>query len=267
MKNLPTVNFWRSHGFTLVELLAVVAVLGLLMGLAVPVLGRARESGQKAAEVSAARALITAFHSYASDNGGQYLPGYQDPGQDVVLKNDRGSVITDTHARSRYAWRIAPYVGYDVPGVLLVNNATKAPAGDVMYDYKVSVYTTLGMNSTFVGGDYSSGARLRPNDRRTLSLLGNFCVQNIHQAVKPSSLIVFASACSQINGRAEAGRYSVDPLGLRSATKGHVDFRYGGKAVVACLGGNVEMISEEDARDMRRWANGAAEADNPNWAP
>lgn len=267
MSPLASNRVFQPHGFTLLEILAVVAVLGLMTGLALPVLGKARESGQKAAEVSAARALVTAFQTYASDNGGKYLPGYQDPGQDVTLRNDKGGVITDTHARSRYAWRIAPYVDYDVPGVLLVNNAGKAPAGDAMYDYKVSVYTTLGMNITFVGGDYSSGARLRPDDRRTQALLGNFCVQNMHQAVKPSSLIVFASARSEMNGRAEAGRYAVDPLFLRSASKGHVDFRYGGKAVVAYLGGNVEMITEEEALDMRRWANGAAEANNPSWSP
>ncbi len=267
MRTFTSIRVSQVHGFTLIEILAVVAVLGLLMGLALPVLGKARESGQKAAEVSAARALITAFQTYASDNGGYYLPGYQDPGRDVVLRNDKGGAISDTHARSRYAWRIAPYVDYDISGVLLVNNTSKAPAGDAMYDYKVSVYTTLGMNTTFVGGDYSSGARLRPDDRRTQAQLGNFCVQNIHQAIKPSSLIVFASAGSSMNGRPEAGRYAVDPLSLRSANKGHLDFRYGGKAVVACLGGNVEMISEEEALDMRRWANGAAEADNPNWAP
>lgn len=45
----------RKKAFTLVELLVVIAVTGLLVGLATPVLGRARLAGQQASETAAAK--------------------------------------------------------------------------------------------------------------------------------------------------------------------------------------------------------------------
>jgi hypothetical protein len=42
---------------------------------------------------------------------------------------------------------------------------------------------------------------------------------------------------------------------------------YGEKAVTAQLDGSVSLLGFEELRDMRRWANGAAIANNPNWTP
>jgi hypothetical protein len=46
----------------------------------------------------------------------------------------------------------------------------------------------------------------------------------------------------------------------------NVDFRYNGKAVVACLDGHVELLTREEMRDMRRWSNLHAQSDDPNFA-
>jgi len=37
-----------------------------------------------------------------------------------------------------------------------------------------------------------------------------------------------------------------------------VDFRHGGKAVVAKFDGSAELMTEEQIRDMRLWSNQAA---------
>src|SRR5439155_11108828 len=55
------------RGFTLVELLVVVAVLALLAGLLFPVLSQARHAARRSACVSNLRQLGAAFAMYAGD--------------------------------------------------------------------------------------------------------------------------------------------------------------------------------------------------------
>jgi prepilin-type N-terminal cleavage/methylation domain-containing protein len=57
-------------GFTLIELLVVLAIIALLVGLALPALGGARESGRMAACASNLRQASTACWQYALDNKG-----------------------------------------------------------------------------------------------------------------------------------------------------------------------------------------------------
>ncbi|HOW67160.1 MAG TPA: prepilin-type N-terminal cleavage/methylation domain-containing protein [Candidatus Paceibacterota bacterium] len=63
----------RSSGFTLVELLVVLVVVGLLIGLVLPSLNRARESGRSAFCKNNLRQLTVGIMVYANDND-DYLP-------------------------------------------------------------------------------------------------------------------------------------------------------------------------------------------------
>ena len=261
----------RKHlalsAFTLIELLVVIAVITVLASLAFPVLGKARESGYRGAEIAAARKLMAGFASYVADNGGSVLPGLKNPGAGEDLIDANGNKITDSGARERYAWRIAPYIGYDVDRTLLVNNAQAAPRHDPMFSYLVSALTSMGMNTTFVGGDFGASAVLKADDQRTMRRLGSFYVQNMSQASQPSKLIVFASALNSMGGEKSVGNYRVFPPRMRSGDGSRVDYRYGGKAVVACLDGHVELLGPDALQDMRRWSNLAAIADDPNHVP
>lgn len=248
------------HAFTLIELLVVIAVIAVLSAFALPVLGRMLDSGQQAAEVASARGLIAGFLSHAAENNNRLLPGFKAPEAGTVLKDAKdGADITNVEALQRYAWRLAPYVDYDL-STLLAGNAKYASPTDPMYHYLVSVYTPLGMNTSFVGGHFGAGGLVDAGNRRTPA---GTVVQNLQQAAKPSQLIVFASAFNTQQGR-KPGNFYVVPPRLRSGDGNNVDFRWNDKAIVACLDGHVELLNREQMMDMRRWSNRAAETDNPN---
>jgi len=57
----------RRAGFTLIELLVVIAVIALLVGILLPALGSARESGRRTACLSNTRQLSTTMTLYAND--------------------------------------------------------------------------------------------------------------------------------------------------------------------------------------------------------
>jgi len=60
-------------GFTLVELLVVMLILGLLAAIAIPSFFNQREKAKDADAKSGARTAQTAIETYATDNGGSYV--------------------------------------------------------------------------------------------------------------------------------------------------------------------------------------------------
>lgn len=67
---------WRRRGFTLVELLVVVAIIILLAAVAFPLLSKMRSAADSANCMSNVRQVGIAITMYAGDNGGQ-LPALQ----------------------------------------------------------------------------------------------------------------------------------------------------------------------------------------------
>lgn len=67
------------RGFTLLELLAVITVIGILAGLLLPALAAAKEAGRRAACLSNLRQMGIAIHSYAHDNEGRIPFGPKAP--------------------------------------------------------------------------------------------------------------------------------------------------------------------------------------------
>ena len=257
------------YGFTLVEMLVVITVITSLGSLSFVGIRNAREKARTVVEINAARNLIVAYLGHAAENNGKLLPGYQIDSQATNLE---GELLTDP-MNARYPWRLAKSVP-SIQGVMLFNG-TESVLKDENRDYLVSVHPNLGLNATLIGGHFGGGSPLPPTPR-LIEAYGKFYVSHLAEAEEPHKLIVFASARSAAD---RPGYFEIRPPNLTNkvwsarefsrngsaAAHGFVDFRWNGKAVVAMLGGNVEMHDEPALRDMRCWSNQAASANQPDF--
>jgi len=69
----------RNKGFTLVELLVVTAIIGLLIGLLLPAVGRGRDAAQAAKCGSNLRLIASAAYLYVADHDGRLPPLHAGP--------------------------------------------------------------------------------------------------------------------------------------------------------------------------------------------
>jgi prepilin-type N-terminal cleavage/methylation domain-containing protein len=63
----------HERGFSLIELLMVIAMIGVLSAIAAPTLLRARQSGNEASAISSLRAIVSAQYMYGSACGGGFF--------------------------------------------------------------------------------------------------------------------------------------------------------------------------------------------------
>ena len=255
--------------FTLVELMVVIAILGLLAGISVGAYQKAMGKASLGCETAAAKTLIQAYQSACLENEGRLLAA-KDPTATEV-KNAKGQSISMSEVRSRYPFRLAPYFNYQMDGTILVNRNESQiinlmGASGPMYDYGLSVFPALGINRYLVGGSVSANGTVQYEAE---------CIRSMGMADK--SVIVFASAGNPDVDGYEYVTAPMGPGGQWSSAKwskgadagnyGHVDGRYDGKAVCAFLDGSVRLLPLDEMRDMRLWSRNAALENNPRYQP
>ena len=57
----------RAEGFTLIEILVVVSIIGILLGVMLPALGRARDTALQSVSLSNLRQISAGLAAYAGD--------------------------------------------------------------------------------------------------------------------------------------------------------------------------------------------------------
>ena len=110
----------RGQGFTLVELLVVIAVIAILAGLLLPVLSRAKDSARNINCESNLRQLQICWHLYADDYRGVFVPNdwidFEGGGSNGPVNNDYtqtswcpGDARTDTNTANIQSGLLYPY--------------------------------------------------------------------------------------------------------------------------------------------------------------
>ncbi len=196
-------------GLTLIELLTVLAILGILLAIIIPTVGGARESAQRAVDASNLRELGKAALIYAADNR-DALPNPQQASRPVAGSNER-----------YWQWfgQLARYGGFNDPALLISDldsaiDQTAVPL--LVLDPTVSSPPTLDAQLTALGTtSFNVVAGIRVNDR-------------------PTTPIAFTRGLTTAGTWSELGSSDDDPnRGVYGETGGHIVF----------LGGNVEFFS------------------------
>ena len=88
----------KKRGFTLVELLVVVAIIALLVSILLPALGQARESARMVSCLSSVGALTKTGMVYSCDNKDKfpYQNGYISCVEDPIKNSEEGTSVYDT---------------------------------------------------------------------------------------------------------------------------------------------------------------------------
>ena len=274
-RRCPLRGIAEFAGFTLVELLVVLAILALILAFLLPALSRLRATSERAREIAAARMLMGAWQQYTLDSEGALLPGYKSglPAYDA----HREPIATQTIgvAANRWVWRLAPYIGHDFNALYIGEHERvlrELELSDTSnYLYQTSVYPSFGLNSVWVGGDENFGGF----NNAFLGLYGKFYVTRMSEISQPASLIVFASARTNDDGSGgesatitegyfrvrspffDTRTWSAQYAALDPASWGNLSNRNGGEIVSGCADGHAEARVPEALDDMRLWSNGA----------
>ena len=72
-------NFSRLRGFTLVELLVVISIIGLLGGLAIPAISSGMNKAKESTKISNLRGIYQACMLWSSENDGRVVPPIAPP--------------------------------------------------------------------------------------------------------------------------------------------------------------------------------------------
>jgi prepilin-type N-terminal cleavage/methylation domain-containing protein len=158
-------NRLNRKGFTLVELLVVITIIGVLAGLAVPAIGKALDNAKQTADAANARQLGIILFGIANDEGGAYPVAGRDATTGVRITTPLGTstalfnaLMTDkelTEAKILATNGKTPYKGsIATPALVAANVGWDYTAGlTVSSDSNVPLILSTG---AFTGGAYAS---------------------------------------------------------------------------------------------------------------
>jgi prepilin-type N-terminal cleavage/methylation domain-containing protein len=209
----------RSGAFTLIELLTVIAIIGILAAIIIPTVGRVRDTAQAAKTVSNLRQLQLANRMHAADYKGLFVP--------PVARALAGNGATPAQ------WYNNPIFGaYN--GAPLINAGDALQRNNVYHSGKPTANggggVTLG-----IGAGFSSW------------ISGPWSFHESEVDSKFPQMVMFADSCNwMVSGEGTQGAPESWPDEVAWAGWGQVAFRHGSKANVVLANGSVQKMSKAE---------------------
>jgi prepilin-type N-terminal cleavage/methylation domain-containing protein len=210
----------RNKAFTLMELLVVVAIIGLLVGVVVVSMQAVRSSASRSESLGALRQMTLAYGQYTDEHRGRLMPGYLDENHltdlNIKPKLENGTRLDQAFCAGgmcdagSYVWRLAPHLdnawltfftdsGAGPRSVFLaeygdLNNPIYGPAGASAYAGGISERPSYGLNSIFVGGDALHGGAYVTSRNPWDGSEDKIAATRLSEVKNPSRLILFGPA-------------------------------------------------------------------------
>jgi hypothetical protein len=231
----------RAEGFTIVEVLVVIGVLGLLIGLLLPALSGVQKKGQKLKELNALRQVGNAWLLYANSSSDRILPGFLDTTVQrdwrVSFEYRNGDLIppapgyggaVGSNVAGPWTWRLLPFMDYgyemvcghvddlETEGIDL----GESPVDSSDTAAQIAFQPGFGYNAFYVGGWWETTGdipRYRFHDGTVGGRAKSLVETSVAQIKRSSELITFCSAGSLPEGtyrrirRDQPGAHYVTP--------------------------------------------------------
>ena len=204
----------RILAFTLIELLTVIAIIGILAAIIIPVVGKVRQSASAAKSVSNLRQLQMANLAYANDNKGRFVKPYA---ENSANQYDFGKGWVTSAELKRYA-------GAETMGLDWTNPEKRIPMAKS--GFPTAQINSIGYNHT----DYNK-------------LPGRWRALSVNEIVSPGRHIAFAEASDWII--AYAGRSNWNSS--TDTGSNALAYRDGANTIVVSYGGTVQKLIRAQA--------------------
>jgi prepilin-type N-terminal cleavage/methylation domain-containing protein len=242
------------RGFTLTELMAVIAIIAVLVGIVLASMRSLRHAGLQTAQLNDLRQIAVAYRSYSDENDARLLPGYigEDllaPGQifgNLTVKSVSGVTLQDGDVQA-YVWRLAPYMSENWATFyagLRDSGVTEKLQGEYRNDVfgpesvsfapgdiGISERPAYGINAIFLGGDSVHGGdyAVARNPWTPTPGLENeiLAATRMAQVKNPAKIIVAAPTAKAQNTGDPTDVYDVAMIGsgISNERVGHCELR------------------------------------------
>lgn len=177
-KNYPMAASTGSRAFTLIELLTVIAIIGILAAILIPVVGKVRSSAKAAQCVSNLRQIGQATFLYLNENDDRFFP--RTAGSRLTVLGKKGSSRTtpvDTRPLNMYL---------DARGEDNPVEVALCPEDD-------SGHFVIGSAQNVTSSYDASGSSYHANHYGTIGLLnGNYGGIHYSEILDPTRFVMFA---------------------------------------------------------------------------
>jgi prepilin-type N-terminal cleavage/methylation domain-containing protein/prepilin-type processing-associated H-X9-DG protein len=211
-------NSGRPRGFTLVELLVVISIIGLLAGLAIPAISSGMNKAKESTKISNLRVIYQACMLWSSENDGQVVPSIGPP---------------ITSGGTGVGWNT--FLATNNLG--LQNRSKTARSKDIFVDPFFKGYNT---NQYWISGYAMNSRPALPADNTTKGYANGTYTEMKMLALTDANKRAFIIDTD--------GTYSFDPLKIRSGTAAFATNRHGGGlGMVMMYDGHVEKLNMDQA--------------------